>query len=115
MKQLDSQAEADLMRPAQGAVTTQNSSVAREVSEVQAMVVMAKQFPRDTAQAANRIKKECERFGLAEKAHYSYPRGGTKVEGPSIRLAECIAHNWGNIEYGTNIISQTETHTFARA
>lgn len=31
---------------------------------------------------------------------YEYPRGGTKVTGPSIRLAEAMAQNWGNLDYG---------------
>lgn len=31
---------------------------------------------------------------------YEYPRGGTKVTGPSIRLAETMAQNWGNLDFG---------------
>ena len=42
----------------------------------------------------------CQRKGLAEKAMYEYPRGGTKVIGPSIRLAEALAQNWGNMSFG---------------
>lgn len=44
--------------------------------------------------------KECERKLVAENAVYQYPKGGQKVQGPSIRLAEVIARNWGNIDYG---------------
>lgn len=72
----------------------------RQAQEVQAHMVMAKKFPRDENQCMERILKACTRKTLAESAIYSYPRGGQEVTGPSIRLAECIAQNWGNIDFG---------------
>lgn len=72
----------------------------KQAQEVQARMVVAKKFPRDEAAAMNRILKSCQRTTLAESAMYSYPRGGQEVTGPSIRLAECLAQNWGNIEFG---------------
>jgi len=78
----------------------------RQAQEVQAAMVIAKKFPRDTLEAYNRIRKMCKRKGLAEQAEYSYPRGGQKVTGASIRLAEGIAQNWGNIDYGVMELSQ---------
>lgn len=74
--------------------------VARQVQEVQAAMVIAKRFPRDVYAAFDRIMQACERKHLAETAVYEYPRGGTKVTGPSIRLAEVLAQNWGNLDYG---------------
>lgn len=72
----------------------------RQAQEVQAMVFMARQFPRDKRMALDRILDDCNRPTLAEAATYEFPRGGSKVTGPSIRLAECIAQNWGNLDYG---------------
>lgn len=72
----------------------------RQAQEVQAAMVIAKKFPRDEFEAAERIKRACQRKSLAEQAVYSYPRGGERVSGPSIRLAETMAKNWGNIDYG---------------
>ena len=72
----------------------------RQTQEVQAAVFMAKQFPRDEQLAYNRIMKACSRLSLAESAMYEYPRGGQKVTGPSIRLAEAIAIACGNIDFG---------------
>ena len=72
----------------------------KQAQEVQARMVVAKKFPRDEEAAMNRILKSCQRTTLAESAMYSYPRGGQEVTGPSIRLAECLAQNWGNIEFG---------------
>ena len=71
-----------------------------QAQEVQGAIVMAKKFPRDEVESFNRIVRACQRKGLAENAMYEYPRGGTKVVGPSIRLAEAMAQNWGNIDFG---------------
>lgn len=87
----------------------------REIAEVQAMVVMAKQFPRNPIQAMDRILNACTRKTLAEGAVYSYPRGGQNVEGPSIRLAETIAQNWGNIDFGIREISQSNGESTVEA
>ena len=72
----------------------------RQAQEVQGAIVMARKFPRDKTMAISRIMEDCSRKGLAQKAVYSYPRGGTTVTGPSIRLAETIARAWGNMDCG---------------
>lgn len=79
----------------------------RAVAEVQGQILMAKKFPRDPVVAMDRILNECRRPSLAEVAQYSFPRGGTMVEGPSIRLAETIARNWGNVSFGTVEVDRT--------
>lgn len=70
----------------------------REMQEVQAAVFMAKRFPRDENATMDRIDRVCQRRGLAEKAVYTYPKGGQNVTGPSIRLAEAMAQAWGNLQ-----------------
>lgn len=76
------------------------TAISRAAQEVQAAMVIAKRFPRDVNAAYARIMKACSRKGLAEVASYAYPRGGTTVTGPSIRLAETLKVAWGNIESG---------------
>ncbi|MEC1510027.1 hypothetical protein [Bacillus velezensis] len=92
--------------PQQTTGVTTEAMVSRQAQEVQAAMVIAKKFPRDVYAAFDRIKKACERRLLAENAVYEYPRGGTKVSGPSIRLAEALAQNWGNIDYGIMELEQ---------
>jgi hypothetical protein len=75
-------------------------AVSRAVQEVQAAVVLAKQYPREQQESCKRILLACQRPGLAEQAIYSYPKGGQNVTGPSIRLAEAMAREWGNLQYG---------------
>lgn len=82
--------------------------VSRQAQEVQAAMVIAKKFPRDEVESFNRIMRACQRKSLAEGAMYEYPRGGTKVTGPSIRLAEAMAQNWGNIDFGIVELEQKE-------
>lgn len=78
----------------------------RAVSEVQGAIVLAKRFPRNQIEAMDRISVTCQRPGLAEQALYSYARGGTEITGPSIRLAEAIAQNWQNLQFGIRELEQ---------
>lgn len=80
--------------------------VSRQAQEVQAAMVIAKKFPRNEVESFNRIMQACKRRSLAEQAMYEYPRGTTKVTGPSIRLAEAMAQNWGNIDFGITELEQ---------
>lgn len=80
--------------------TTTEMVSTRQMQEVQGQIIMAKKFPRNEIESYNRIMRACQRKSLAEKAEYEYPRGGQKVTGPSIRLAEVAAQNWGNIDFG---------------
>lgn len=91
------------MNPAHGAQTAVEQS--RSTTEVQAAVIMARQFPRDQIQATERIRVACQREGLARAAVYTYARGGSNVSGPSIRLAESMAQAWGNLQYGIRELS----------
>ena len=78
----------------------------RDVAETQAMFLMASMRPRDPVRAMDRILNACTRVTLAEKSTYEYSRGGSDVNGPSIRLAEAIAQQWGNFDFGFREISR---------
>lgn len=95
--------ELNPFTPQQGqslASVTAAMATTRQAQEVQAAMIVAKKFPRNPTESMNRILDSCTRRTLAESAMYSYPRGGQEVTGPSIRLAECLAQNWGNIDFG---------------
>lgn len=80
--------------------TTTEMVTSRQAQEVQAAMVIAKKFPRDENASWGRVMRACQRKALAEQAMYEYPRGGQKVTGPSIRLAEAMAQAWGNLDFG---------------
>jgi hypothetical protein len=106
MNELSSVDYNDYMPKPQETSVTQQAMISRQAQEVQAAMVIAKQFPRDEFQAFAKIMKSCDRRILAENAVYEYPRGGSKVSGPSIRLAEVLAQNWGNIDFGVMELEQ---------
>ncbi|MGN0622154.1 MAG: hypothetical protein ACI4I9_09835 [Porcipelethomonas sp.] len=87
----------------EGAVTIEAS---RAVAEAQGKLVIAKNFPRNEVEAYAKAMQACQRKSLAEKATYSYPRSGSTISGPSIRLAEELARCWGNIDFGIKELSQ---------
>lgn len=87
----------------------------RAIQEVQAALIIAKRFPRDERVAMDRILTACTRPGLAEKAVYQYAKGGTAIDGPSIRLAEAIAQNWGNMQFGIRELEQRDGESTVEA
>src|SRR5699024_3717291 len=91
------------------------ASSSREMEEVKGQIYMAQQFPRNILASEKRILDNCKRPALAEVAIYSCPRGGTKVEGPSIRLAEVLAQNWGNLSFGVKELEQKAGESVAMA
>lgn len=72
----------------------------RAVAEVQASVAVAHRFPRNEAMALKEVKEAGGKMHLAERAFYSFPRGGQAVTGSSIALAVEVARAFGNIDYG---------------
>lgn len=84
--------------PHDSAGARQNQS--RELAETQTKYLMAERFPRDEVAAMDRILNAFSRHTLAEKAQYQFARGGSDIAGPSIRAAEAIAQQWGNMDSG---------------
>lgn len=89
----------------EGAVSIESS---RAIAEAQGKLLIAKRFPRNQVEAYQNAMNACKRPSLAEKAIYSYPKGGQTVSGPSIRLAEELARCWGNIDFGIKELSQKD-------
>jgi len=84
--------------PHDSAGSRQNQS--RELAETQTKYLMAERFPRNEVAAMDRILNAFSRPTLAEKAAYQFARGGSDIAGPSIRAAEAIAQQWGNMDSG---------------
>lgn len=90
-------------------------AVSHELAEMQAQIYLAKQFPRDQRRATEQILNACQRPGLAAVAVYAYAKGGSSISGPSIRLAEEIARDWGNLECGWNELEREWDKSKVRA
>lgn len=86
-------------------VETAASAVqARATAAVQARAIVALNRPRDLDTVRVRLLKECERPGFAAVARYRLPRGGKSIEGPSIRFAEAVVRNMGNLDITVDVI-----------
>jgi hypothetical protein len=79
----------------------------RAVAEVQAAVYLARQFPRDEAEATRSMENSCRQMFVAESAFYRLPRAGGAVTGPTIQLAKELARCWGHIHYGPGEMDRT--------
>lgn len=80
----------------------------REAQEVQAAMIVAQRFPRDMSVVMADLDQMCRRQSLAMDSMYTYSRGGTRIEGASIRLAEAIGQAMGHIRYGTVELERSE-------
>lgn len=89
----------------------------RVIGDIQAALTVAAARPRDQKVAMDRVEIACQRPGLAEKAEYSYSRGGQEITGPTIDLLTVIANCWGNIQFGFRELAQrngeSEVEAFA--
>lgn len=81
------------------------AAAAREQYEIQAASIMAKKFPRDELAANQKLINVFTRAEAANRACYSFPRGGTKVTGASVQLARQAARCWGNLRSGFTVVS----------
>lgn len=102
---------------AQPTGASERALVQRESQEIQARMLVARNFPRDAIKAMDKILNAFTRPTLCEDATYEYGRGGTDVSGLSIRAAEVLAQNWGNIACGvvelTRNMGQSECLSYA--
>lgn len=92
-------------RPSSNAVAQTDQQ--RAIAEVQAAMMIARTNPRNPVAAVDRILNACTRPTLAKVAVYQYAKGGADVSGPSIRLAEAIAQQWGNIKTSVRELDQS--------
>jgi hypothetical protein len=90
-------------------------AMTKATAEIQSAMIVAKRFPRDIVRSIDRIKAACSRPALAGAAMYTYARGGTDITGPSIRLAEALAQNWGNLSFGIREIEQRQGESTVEA
>ncbi|WP_367128280.1 hypothetical protein [Saccharothrix sp. HUAS TT1] len=82
----------------------------RAMAEVEAAVLIAQRFPRNQQAAIAAMRESCRYPYLAEKAFFSYRRGGSNVTGSSVYLARELARIWGNIDYRVQELLRDDEH-----
>lgn len=82
---------------------------------VDVQVATARRFPRSIT---NFIRRATEMATLspeiAASCVYAMPRAGRTIEGPSARLAEIVAHAWGNLRIQAGATENDERYITAR-
>ena len=86
-------------------VATSQLAIQEKMAEIQMRYISARQFPRDIVRVENQIRLACGRYGMAQMAQYALPVAGSKVRGPSIRLAEVLAQCFGNLDVGKEVVA----------
>lgn len=87
----------------------------REAQDIQVAMLVARNFPRDVIRAGDKIINAFSRPTLCEEAMYAYSKGGQNVSGLSIRAAEVLAQNWGNIRTGVQELNRSNGQSEFRA
>ncbi|MBQ0054282.1 MAG: hypothetical protein KBS89_07500 [Bacteroidales bacterium] len=88
-------------------------------SEIDIQISTAKKYPRDITLSVSRIAALATvNEEVAEECFYSLRRQGKSgesvINGPSVRLAEIVAQNWGNLRAQAQIISNDGKFIVAR-
>lgn len=87
--------------------TTQQTSLVGELTraEIDQQIATAHAFKRSRTDVATGILELATWSpGAAAECNYSMPRGGKSLTGPSIRLAEIIAAEYGNCRVGARVV-----------
>lgn len=100
------------MRPA----TDGSLAVSLARAEVDQQITTAHAYPRSITRVVQNITALAtldERS--AEECVYALPRGGKPIKGPSVRLAEIIASQWGNCRVGARVVHVDRVEKYVEA
>ncbi len=90
------------------------AAVAREEGELKTAITLAQMNPRNEAKSIGALMRSCRLPSFCEKAIYSFPRGGSTIEGPGAILAREMGRCWGNMRWGVRIASQDDKTVHVR-
>lgn len=83
----------------------QTLAVSLARAEIDQQVATARAMPRHIKRVANNIYSLATLDpDTAAECVYVLPRGGKQLRGPSVRLAEIIANQWGNNRVGARVV-----------
>jgi hypothetical protein len=78
-------------------------------AEIDQQITTAKKYPRSVEKFLRSSRSLATlNEQTARACNYALPRDGKMIEGPSARLAEIIASQWGNCRYGARVVAEDE-------
>lgn len=85
-------------------------------AEIDMQISTAHQYPRSlTKISRNVLSLVTISAKAAEKCTYALPRGGKPITGPSIRLAEIVASQYGNCRIGARVVHVDRVEKYIEA
>jgi hypothetical protein len=89
---------------------------AQSRAEIDIQIATAKHYPRNVQKVYSSALQTVESSReIAEACFYTLPRGGKNIVGPSVRLAEIMATNWGNLRVKTTIVDEGRDSVICQA
>ena len=89
---------------------------AQDKASVDIQVSTAHAFPRNLRKAIeNAITTVTIDKETAATCHYSLPRGGKQISGPSVHLAKILAQTFGNMRISARVIGSDDKHVTSQA
>lgn len=82
----------------------------RAIAQVQAAVLVARNYPRIQQAAVRAMQEACTQPGLAERAFFGYRRAGTDITGSTVYLLRELARIFGNIDFGVAELRRDDEH-----
>ena len=90
---------------------TNEVMVAQQKAELDMQITTAKAYPREVAVAIDQSQTMIALSPeIAGGCFYTLTKGGSPITGPSVRLAEIIAANWGNLNVGGRVIEEGQEY-----
>jgi hypothetical protein len=84
-------------------------------AEIDQQISTAKRFPRSVSKFMRDVEGLATMSdAVAEECTYAIPRDGKTIEGPSARLAEIVAHAWGNCRAGARVLDDSGDYVVAQ-
>lgn len=86
-------------------INPQEFSIQEQESVIRQQVSTAREFPRSLASVKSDVTALATvNRETAQDMFYAIPRGGATIEGLSVRFAELVAANWGNLRIDRKIV-----------
>jgi hypothetical protein len=95
-----------------------NSSMAVELAraEIDQQISTARHYPRSIQRAVQNITSLATLDAdTAAECVFALPRGGKPIKGPSVRLAEIIASQWGNCRVAARVVHVDRIEKYVEA
>jgi len=84
-------------------------------AELDQQIVTARANPRGIKKfVTEALDLACLSEAIASECYFVLPRGGKKIEGPAVRLAEIVQYAWGNSQSGSQVIDEGEEFVTAQ-